>query len=336
MNRTKAFMVATLAIAVVFGASGTPVTIRLGYNNMPPNSPWSQGLERLAAEWKEATGGEVVMQIKHAQGDEKIILQKMNSGFLEACVFDGWGMRSIADETFVMSIPSLIRTDEELKYVMEKVTPYLMERVEARKDPSLKALGFMQVGWIRFFSRNPILNPEDLMKQKLSLNANQTDIHQLWIALGFNINTSPGMLVQQLSSKMVDAFFTSPLWVASQWKSIQSHTPYMTEMKLAPVLAGIFVKTEVWARISPENQRKMIAVTKEITAEMEAETGKEELKVIAQLEAKGLKVVKSTPESVARWEENFRSGIARGASKAFSQVMFEKVKSLTEKIRKRK
>lgn len=71
----------------------------------------------------------------------------------------GVGLSNIFPGIFPVQLPFVIQNREELKYVLYKMKPYFEENIETK---GFKMLEWLIIGWAHFFSRKPIIYPNDL------------------------------------------------------------------------------------------------------------------------------------------------------------------------------
>ena len=112
-------------------AVGQDVPVKLA-SVVPAGSIWDRELQRLAADWKQATDGRVTLTVFNggAQGDEPSVLRKMQLDTLQAASFTVVGLASIDSAFNVFNLPFFFDSFEELNAVVEKLTPVLKKRVE--------------------------------------------------------------------------------------------------------------------------------------------------------------------------------------------------------------
>jgi TRAP-type C4-dicarboxylate transport system substrate-binding protein len=167
MNKIKRIMLFTLSFLVITTMAFS-LTIKIA-SIAPENSPWGKELNILAAEWKKISNGRVILKIYHngIAGDEGTVLRKMKMGQLHGGIFTARGLSSLFPDITVISYPFLIKTDDELDYVMTKIKPMLNQQIEAK---GYKILAWSKAGWVRFFGTSKIEVPEDLKSHKLVSN----------------------------------------------------------------------------------------------------------------------------------------------------------------------
>jgi TRAP-type C4-dicarboxylate transport system substrate-binding protein len=119
----------------------------------------------MAAEWYRATNGEVEMIISHGmRSDEADLLRQLNLNQIQAAMLSVVGLKLIMPEVMTLSCPFLIRNNEELDLVLKEIRPDIEAQINRR---GYHSLAWSKVGWIRFFSKNPVFVPADLKRQKM-------------------------------------------------------------------------------------------------------------------------------------------------------------------------
>src|SRR5688572_2557721 len=153
------------AMASPAPAVGQDVPVKLA-SVVPAGSIWDRELQRLAADWKQATNGRVTLTVFNggAEGDEASVLRKMRSDTLQAASFTVAGLAGIDSAFNVFNLPFFFDSYEELNAVVEKLTPVLKKRVEAK---GFVLLNWGHGGWLQLFSTRPVATLAELKALKL-------------------------------------------------------------------------------------------------------------------------------------------------------------------------
>ncbi len=257
----------------------------------------------------------------------------MDIGTLDAGVFDSVGLHTISPEVLTLSIPNMIRDDKELDYVLSKTDAYMRARLE---EKGYYLLAWSKAGWIHFFSKRPVVGPGDLKKMKLAVNPNDQELQSAFKTLGYNIvPASINNMIQSLNTGSVDAFYTSPLLVSTQWSAFASLSPYMTEQPIAPFVGVILMRKASWAKVSDELKPKLLESLSRIAKEIDAEVAKKEAAGIAAMMKIGLKVPPLTPEAKAQWEAEYSTGMESGLGAIFPKAMVDIATAAIAEYRKK-
>jgi TRAP-type C4-dicarboxylate transport system substrate-binding protein len=317
------FVVCILACAPAFG-----ITVKLG-SLAPAGSPWDKGLNRLGAEWEKLSGGTVQLKIYPGGivGDEADMVRKMRIGQLSAAGMTGIGLSRIYPDIITVQLPLLVRTNGELTYVLDKIKPSFTKELEKR---GFKVIIWSFVGWVHFFSKNPVVTPDDLKHQKLFVWAGDPDATQIWKESGFHVvPLTPTDIMPSLQSGMIDAFAVTPLSAASyQWFGLAKN---MCDMKWAPLIGGIVVTTATWSKIPPDIAAKLETAALQVGTDMQADILKSDDAAMDIMKKNGLVVNPVPPAAEKSWQASVENGIAKGLLKDTSKDLFENVKKyLTE------
>jgi TRAP-type transport system periplasmic protein len=301
-------------------AAHAATVIKLG-SLAPVGSPWELMLKRVAAEWEKISGGAVTVKIYAGgvAGDEPDMVRKIRIGTLNAALVTVSGLQGIFDGVKTLSYPLLIRSDSELTDVLGKMEPFF--------DTELQKRGFKPVlwatsGWVYFFSRSPVVTPDDLRRQKLWVWTGDPDEVQAYQNAGFQTVTIASTdLLTSLQGGMVDAIVTSPLVAASnQWFGIVGN---MCALKLGPLWGAAIVSTKTWNDVPPDLQKTLIAAAQRIVDAMEPDIEKADGDAIAVMQKYGLKINKVPPAAEAGWADLLQKTFSGLVGKMYDRPSFD-------------
>lgn len=265
----------------------------------PEQSPWGAALNQLASDWLRISGGSVRLRIYHngVAGSETDVLRKLRINQIQAAVLTSSGMKQVVPEVFALSTPFLIRSEETLQQVMAEVQPDL----DAAFDRSrLTVLAWSQAGWIHFFSREPVTYPSDLQALRLASDPADQELAQAFTTMGFYpIPISPQEVITALNSRMIDAFYSSPVGAAGyQWFAL---APNMLDLKVAPFMGSIVVSNSVWRRIDDDIKPALLRSARSVAAEIDRDVALLETDAIDTMKRYGLHVEPVPPEVEHVW-----------------------------------
>jgi len=321
--RRRLFAPVALLVSLVAAAGASGLTIKLG-SLAPAGSPWELGLKRMAAEWERLSGGTVTVKIYAGgiAGDEPDMLRKVRIGALNAALVTVTGLQGIFNGLKTLSYPLLLRTDDELRWVLDRMKPAFSAELQKRGFlPFMWSTG----GWVYFFSRLPLSTPDDLRRQKLWVWSGDPDEIQAYQSAGFQTVTIAATdLMTSLQGGMVDALVTSPLLAASsQWFGIASH---MYTLRLAPLWGAAVVSTKTWAQVPPDLQPKLLEAAQRITDALAPDLLKSDGDAIAVMKKYGLQISEVTPQSLAVWTDLLQRTFAPLVGKMYDKDSFLAVK----------
>lgn len=316
-------IISTIIGLTLFIAPSYALTIKLG--SLAPNgSPWDKALRKIAAEWAAISNGKVVLKIYPGgiAGGEDDMIRKMRIGQLNAAGMTGIGMCRVFPGILTIQLPLLIRTDKELYYVLEKMRPKFEKELESN---GFKVIIWSKVGWVHFFSKKPVVKPDDLRAHKLFNYEGDPDGTLAWKKAGFHpVPLSPTELMTALQSGMVNAFSTTPLSAAAyQWFGLAKN---MCGMKWAPLIGGIVISTRTWKRIPAKLRPKLLKAARKIGKDAQTEIDNADAQAIKIMKEHGMKVHPVSKEIEAQWVSEVQGGFKMVIGKSFDKESYDEVK----------
>jgi TRAP-type C4-dicarboxylate transport system substrate-binding protein len=293
-----------LAVLVALASAGAPDTLRAQTAALklatvvPDNSIWDKSLEQMAAEWKQATNGRVVLTIFSggSQGDEPTVLRKIRLDALQAASLTVVGLANIDPAFNVFNVPFFFESYDELNAVVEKMTPLLKQRLESK---GFVLLNWGHGGWLQVFSKRPVRTLADLKGVKLYTSAGDDRMTQWYKANGFQPRAMAMTdILTGLTTGMIDAMPTPPLAaLAFQWNR---QAPYMLDIGLAPVVGATVVSARAWKRFPDGDRAVMLAAATKVEKQLQVEVPKQDTFAVGLMSQQGLTVTKAAG---AEWRQ---------------------------------
>lgn len=325
-KRTRRFITACTA-GLLFLAVLAPLpalTIKLG-SLAPEGSPWDSALKKLAVEWNRISRGQITLKIFPGgiAGDEPDMVRKIRINQLQAAAITGIGLQQIANDILTIQLPLLIRTDGEFAYVLEKMQPTFNTLLE---EKGFTPLAWSLAGWATFFAQEPVVWPEDLMKQKLQVDDASPEMTQAWKKMGFHVVPLPSTSVMSaLQSGMVEAFTLTPLTAAAmQWFAL---APNMAGLRWAPMVGGIIVSNRTWQRVPADLKPKLLDAIQVVLADLDQESRALEDRALEVMLDNGLQVHPLPPEAEAEWRRVVETGFSLIIGKSFSEAVYDEIRA---------
>ena len=335
MNRALRLIFCSFAIATfVTGTEGLAlakkVRIKLG-TLAPEGSPWFEGVRRIGARWKEATGGKVRLKIYPGgvAGDEDDMLRKMRIGQLHSASVTGIGLSRITRDTLALQLPMMIRSYEELDYIREKVGPRIRSKLE---EAGFVVLHWGDAGWVHFFSREPAVSPDDVARLKLFVWSGDPASEAAWKAGGFNpVPMSATDLLSGLQTGLVDSFATTPVYaLTSQWFGL---APHMVEVRWAPLNGATVVTKKLWDKLDPALQMQLLEISEDEGRRARKEVRDLGVKALKAMTDRGLKVTRLSPELEKSWVAAAERAYPTIRSEVVDAELFDQVQGLVRAYR---
>jgi|TARA_Y100000310_G_scaffold265472_1_gene276525 TRAP-type C4-dicarboxylate transport system substrate-binding protein len=300
MKRTK--LVIGLMLAVIL-LSAVPaqaeITVKLA-TLAPEGTVWYRAVRTVADRWSEISGGEVRMKIYPGgvMGNESAIIRKMRIDQLQAVAITSVGLGDIDPSAMVTQSPMLIHSYDELDYIMEQMGPKFEEFL---LEKGFVVLNWGDAGWIRFFTKEPMLLPEDAGKFKMFAFEGDPAAIRAYRAVGMQpVVLASTDILPSLQSGLLSGVPAAPLAALSQqWFVAASH---MLDMPWAPLLATIIIRRDTWESIPEKYHRPFLQAARDAGFATRSEVRRQDLKAIQVMQKYGLSVHSLPDGAYASWQ----------------------------------
>jgi TRAP-type C4-dicarboxylate transport system substrate-binding protein len=266
----------------------------------PTGTSYHKSLLALREAWKKASGGSIdlVIYADGKLGGEADTVGLMGVNSIQAAMLTAVGLTEIErGVTGLQDIPLEFHDLAEVDYVGEKLRPALEERL-AKKG--FVVLFWSDAGWVRFFSKKPILHPEDLKKMKLFTWAGNSDQVEIYKSAGFDaVPLETADLLPSLQTGLIDATPAPPFFaLASQ---IDTRAPYMLELNWGPLVGACVIRKQTWEIIPAAMRQTLLLSAAQAGKEIKESARKESDDSVIAMQKRGLKVTRVPPEIEAEW-----------------------------------
>jgi TRAP-type C4-dicarboxylate transport system substrate-binding protein len=299
---------------------------------LPENSLWGNTLNRMAAEWNRITNGQVRMRIIHGgmEGGEAKMLASLGANQIQAAVFTTFGLSAINPAVITISCPFLIRNNAEFDLALREVQDDFETRINSTTN--FMVVAWSKAGWINVFSRDAVLVPDDLKRQKLATNADANDLNTAFTAMGFQlVDTDIVDVAPKLASGAVNAVYQSPAAVAAY--RLHSHLRNMLSINIAPFLGGIVINKVTWERINPQYRDQLLRYSRRMAAELDASMQRTSDSALAMMTREGLRVHTPSPAQEQLWTNEVERVMPSLLGRTFDQNIFQKIDAVLRRYR---
>jgi TRAP-type transport system periplasmic protein len=280
-------------------AADKVVNLRLG-TLAPRGTSFHKSLMQMGDKWRQTSGGAVKLTIfpDGSQGGEADMVGLMQTGNLDAGLLTAMGLSEIEPNVNALqNMPMAFRSLEEVDYVGLHLRPQLEKRL---LDKGYLILFWSDSGWVRFFTKTPILHPDDLRKLKLFSWGNNIEQFDLWKASGFHpVAMEATSIAQGLMSDSINAIAMPPFFALAG--QLNQQTKYMLELNWAPLVGAGVVRKKSWDRVPAELQAKLMAIAAETGKDVKASARAEGASSVEAMVKRGLVVQKVSPEVDVEW-----------------------------------
>jgi len=329
--RIQKRIVLLVLLFVVITAGISAITLRVG-SAAPENSPWGRALNRVAAAWEEISDGRIQVQVFHNSiaGTEADMVRKMRIGQLQAVVMTATGLSNFSDKSLTLSMPLLIRNQDEYDYVFDRVHEDIEADIDAQR---FHVMAWSMAGWMYFFSREETRTPQQLQAVKLAASPEEMDLVRAYQLMGYQPIPMPYTeRLVGLTNRMADAYLTVPILAAGfQWFSA---TPYMMDLKVGPAPGAVVMSDRAYRQLPRDLRDELMAATARITADLDQDIRELEAEAIQTMVDYGLTIVELTPEEIDVWitelQNSYEVTLEAGV---FNEEFYQKVRGLLNEYR---
>jgi TRAP-type C4-dicarboxylate transport system substrate-binding protein len=324
------FLTIVAAMAGV-AAEAAPRTVTLG-TLAPDGTSYHRMLLEMREKWRKAPGGGVNLRIYAGgkMGGEAKMVSQMRLGALDAALLTAAGLSEIEPGVSgLQNVPMMFHSLDELDYVSEKLRPMLTKRME---QAGFVVLFWGDTGWVRYFSKQPMLTPDDLKKTKMFVWTGNPAFTEMLKEGGLQpVPLETADIVPMLDTGLITSVSLPPfVALAGQ---VYSRAPHMLDLNWAPLTGALVVRKAVWDKIPAEAKGVLQAAADEAGKSNKTQGRAESDKAVIAMKEKGLTVHPVTPELEAEWRKVSESFYPKIRGKLVPEDVFAEVEKLVKEYR---
>jgi TRAP-type transport system periplasmic protein len=324
----------TLAALTVSCASALAQDVQVKLGTLAPEgSPWHSIIKDMSEEWKKELNGKLKFQIYAGgvAGDEPDMVRKMRVGQLHAAALTGVGLSEIAPEIMTIQLPLLLRSDEELDFVRERIAQQF-EAILQKKG--FIVLNWGEAGWVHFFGQAPIVRVADLGKSKLMVWNSSAETLTAWKDVGAHpVPLAVTEMHAGLKSGLINSFSTTPLAALSfQWFGCAKE---MSDMRWAPLIGATVITEKQWKLLPEGAKPALLKSSAEAGVKFRKETRVMSGVAVDTMKKHGLTVHNVPPDALVEWEKQARVAWPKLLGSAYSPSLVQQIETLRDQFRAR-
>ena len=331
---TKIFLAVILILSTVTQSldaqRSARARIRLG-TLAPQGTSYHRILQEMGEGWRDATGGRVQLTVyAGTMGSEAELVRRMRLGQLQAATLTAVGLELIDPAVSALQkMPMMFRSLDEFEYVRTRLEPMLAERLAER---GFVVLYWSDVGWIRYFSRNASVTPDEFKRLKIFVTAGDPDQFDLMRDAGYQpVSLEWSDALTALQTGMVDAIPTIPYFaLAMQFNTVAN---YMLEINWSPLVGATIVSREVWERLPSETREAMSSATETAGRQFRARGRAENVEATEAMRSRGLTVLPLPQEAETAWRRMAEELYPHIRGNMVPEDMYDEVIRLVEQFR---
>lgn len=290
-----------LGMSLATAAQANPQQLRIG-SLVPKNSLYHRQLLDVAESWRTAqgAGAKYLVYPDGSQGGEAEMARRMRIGQLQGALLSVVGLREIEPSIAALqSLPLLFRSWEELDYVREKMRPAMEKKF---LDKGFVVLAWGDAGWVRFFSKEAALRPDDYKRMKFFAWGSEPDQQNIMKSLGYTpVPLETTDILPAIQTGMISVVPSTPYFALAT--QVYNTAPHMLEINWAPIVGALVVTRKAWDGMSPDVQTALRAASDKAGAQIRTKARQEVEEAVDAMKKRGLTVNKPNPAQMKEWNE---------------------------------
>lgn len=293
---------AALALGLLVSANVFAVPqLRIG-TLAPKNSLYHRQLMEVGEAWRAAQGdgAKYVIYPDGSQGGETDMARRMRIGQLQGALLSVVGLREIEPSIAALqSMPLLFRSWDEVDYVRDKMRPGMEKKF---LDKGFVVLAWGDAGWVRFFSKEAAVRPDDYKKMKFFAWAGESEQQEIMKSLGYTpVPLETSDILPSIQTGMINAVPATPYFALAT--QVYNTAPHMLDINWAPIVGALVVTKKSWDDMSPATREAVRAAGLKAGGQMRSRARQEVDEAVEAMKKRGLQVHTPTPEQMKEWTE---------------------------------
>jgi TRAP-type transport system periplasmic protein len=280
-----------------FAATG-PVKVRLG-TLAPKGSSYYKHLQAMGESWRTAPGG-VALTIypDGTMGGEADMVRRMRLGQLQAGLLTATGLAQIEPAaTGLQCLPMMLQTLDEIDYISDHLRPLIEKRLE---EKGFVALFWSDTGWVRFFSKVPVVVPADLKKIKMFVWAGNGADLEIYRSVGCTpVSLETADILPNLQTGLINGVPLPPSYALAG--QVDKAAPNMLDLAWAPLVGALVITRKTWESIPAEARDSLRKSATQTGTLIKSDGRRESAESVEAMRKRGLTVHTLTPELQAEW-----------------------------------
>jgi TRAP-type C4-dicarboxylate transport system substrate-binding protein len=318
------------ALLPAAAVAADPIPIKVA-TLAPEGTAWIKILRAMTIEVEKELEGRVKFTVYGGgvQGTEKVVVQKMKTGQLQAGALTVVGLSIIAPEIMALNLPMVFSSDDHMAATRVALGDRLEQKIW---DSGYKMINWGGVGGFYLFSKHPIRNPDDLVKGRIWVWNGDPVFNEMALEIGAApIPLGVPDVLSALNTGQVDTVLMNPFALVSlQW---------FTQMKYRmsePILFGVggmAIARSTWEKLTPEDQEVFLAVNRKWAMVHKKKSDRDNQRAIQLVDAQGIEVVTPSPSDLAAWKKVSAQTADRLAGRVYSEELLREMLQHRDRLR---
>jgi TRAP-type C4-dicarboxylate transport system substrate-binding protein len=301
MNRLGKLAALLLGGVLAMNVLAADKQLRIG-TLAPKNSLYHRQLMELGEAWRSAQGGSAKYLVypDGSQGGETDMVRRMRIGQLQGGLLSVVGLREIEPSIAALqNMPLMFKNWEEVDYVREKMRPGMEKKF---LDKGFVVLAWGDAGWVRFFSKEPAVRPDDFKKMKFFAWGSEVEQQEIMKSLGYTpVPLETGDILPAIQTGMINAVPSTPYFALAT--QIYTTASNMLDLNWAPIVGALVITKKAWDELTPEGQVAVREAGAKAGVQLRAKARQEVDEAVDAMKKRGLTVNKPNAEQAKEWND---------------------------------
>ncbi len=298
----------------------------------PTGSSFHKSLLSLRETWRKLSNGSVdlVIYADGKLGGEADTVGLMGINSIQAAMLTGVGLSEIEPAVAALqTLPMGFRNLNEVDHVGARLQPQLEARLAAK---GYLVLFWSDAGWVHFFSKRPVVRPDDLKQLKLFSWSGSADQMEIYRSAGFQpVSLETADILPGLQTGLIEAVPLPPVYALAT--QLDARAPHMLELNWAPLVGACVIRKATWDRLPAPLREKLLQAARNTGAEIKESGRRESREAIQAMQKRGLNVIIPTPEVEAEWRAAAEAAYPRIRGRLVPADMFDEALRLVREYR---
>jgi TRAP-type C4-dicarboxylate transport system substrate-binding protein len=235
-----------------------------------------------------------------SQGGEAEMVRRMRIGQLQGALLSVVGLREIEPSIAALqSMPLLFRNWEEVDHVREKMRPAMEQKF---LDNGFVVLAWGDAGWVRFFSKEPAVRPDDYKRMKFFAWGSEPDQQAIMKSLGYTpVPLETTDILPAIQTGMINVVPSTPYFALAT--QVYNSAPHMLNINWAPIVGALVVTRKAWDAMSAQTRQAVRSASEKAGTQIRSQARQEVQEAVAAMQKRGLIVSTPNAEQMKEWNE---------------------------------
>lgn len=298
----------------------------------PENSSLMNIFEEMNKELLQVTNGRLGFKLYagFALGDEADVLRKLRIGLVNAATFTSTALTDVNKDLRALQVPFLFSNYEQVDFIMGKVQEDLKKGFAQQ---GFEVLGFPELGFIYFMSKQPIAELSDLKGKRVWAQANAPMAKAFVDSVGVsNVAITAPDVLMALQTNLVDVVFNSPYYaLITQWFT---QVKNITDLPLSYIGATLLMNKKNYDQLPPDLQQSLKQVTTKYVRMLVEKTRKDNAEALKVMLGRGLQKVTPNPQQAQGFRDLSEKVISGLSADVLPKEFLKKIETELVEFRK--